>query len=119
MDLAYYSNEYASIADINLKKKRRVELTSTRSTHAAGGSPMLNLTRSPTEEELSEFYNSLSQSGTKCAILSLVPGHCNDYIPRVEKGVLPKPLTEKSALNLHCFSKLKMNVKKFLQQLPQ
>ena len=58
--------EYASIADINFKKKRRVELTSTCSTHAAGDStPMLQLavTSSPTEDELSKFYS--MQSFTK------------------------------------------------------
>ena len=48
----------------------------------------------PTDEEMANFYGSLSQSGIISAILSLVTKYCENYIPRVVKGALPKPLTD-------------------------
>ena len=43
--------------------------------------------------ELEAFFETLSRSGIKPSILSIVPKYCEEYIPRIEQGVLPKPLT--------------------------
>ena len=64
---------------------------------------------SPTDEELGAFFCSLSQSGIKSAILSLVPPYCDDFIPSMEKGILPRPLTDlydKKLFNVSSFSEL-------------
>ena len=83
--------EYAPISDIDFrssrKKRRIVESGSCKS--EPGVCKDL-----PTDEEMAKFYGNLSQSGIKSAILSLVPKYCDNYIPRVAKGALPKPLTD-------------------------
>ena len=45
-----------------------------------------------TDAELKNLYKEISKGG-KPVLLSVVPGFCNNYIPRCEKGVLPLPLT--------------------------
>ena len=103
--------EYAPISDIDFRtKKRRVECQPSKcsGTSSACCSSSICIS-SPTDEEMSTFYNSLSQSGTKCAILSLLPQYCDDYIPRMGKGVLPKPLTDlydKKCFEIASFSEL-------------
>ena len=47
----------------------------------------------PSEEELQSLYRDLAAAGMP-ALLSLVPGFSDDYMPLSEKGVLPKPLTD-------------------------
>ena len=47
----------------------------------------------PTEEELQLLYRDLAATG-KPALLSLVPGYSDEYIPLSEKGVLPKTLAD-------------------------
>ena len=47
----------------------------------------------PTEEELQTLYRDLAAAG-KPALLTLVPGYSDEYVPLSEKGVLPKPLTD-------------------------
>ena len=46
----------------------------------------------PTIEELDEFDKSLSKCGTP-AILSIIPGYCEAYIP-VQENDLPPPLSD-------------------------
>ena len=65
--------------------------------------------KSQTDEELGAFYYNLSHSGTKSSVLSLVPQYCKDYIPRIEKGVSPQPLTSlynKKLFDVASFSQL-------------
>lgn len=101
--------EYAPIADINFQSSRRkrkpVEITATAlSPHASK-----HLTSEPTVEEIATFHESLSQSGTKSAVLSLLPQYCDKYTPRAEKGTLPKPLTDlysKKYFDITTFSEL-------------
>ncbi len=50
-------------------------------------------TPKPTNAELMDLYHESSKAG-KPVFLSLVPGLCNDYIPRCEKGILSLPLTD-------------------------
>ena len=68
-----------------------------------------HLTSEPTVEEIATFHKSLSQSGTKSAVLSLLPQYCDKYTPRAEKGTLPKPLTDlysKKYFDITTFSEL-------------
>ena len=46
----------------------------------------------PTDEELEKFYTALSECG-KPAILSIIPGHSEAYIPVQLKGA-PAPLSD-------------------------
>ena len=50
-------------------------------------------TPKPSDAELMDLYHELSKAG-KPVLLSLVPGFCNDYIPRCEEGILSLPLTD-------------------------
>lgn len=47
----------------------------------------------PTQGEITNFYNAISNCGTKPAILSLIPGYSDAYIPKERRGILPAPLT--------------------------
>ena len=105
--------EYAPISDIDFKtpRKKRRMLESSANVDFSGSSTAVppSSVKSPTDEELGAFYYNLSQSGTKSSILSLVPQYCNDYIPRIEKGVLPQPLTSlynKKLFDVASFSEL-------------
>ncbi|KAH3717963.1 uncharacterized protein LOC127855462 [Dreissena polymorpha] len=46
----------------------------------------------PTTEELNDFFSALKLSGKKPAVLSIVPGFSDDYVPVVKKVHLPKLL---------------------------
>lgn len=46
----------------------------------------------PTDEELDDLYKALATCG-KSAILSIIPNHCDDYVPVYVKGTVPPPLT--------------------------
>ena len=46
----------------------------------------------PTSNELNSFFNKLSKCGTKPAILSIVPGYCNEYAPQLLTKSYPKSL---------------------------
>ena len=58
---------------------------------SARSSSAQETTPKPTDAELKNLYKEISKGG-KPVLLSVVPGFCNDYIPRCEKGVLPLPL---------------------------
>ena len=36
----------------------------------------------PSSNALNSFFNNLSKCGTKPAILSIIPGYCNEYTPQ-------------------------------------
>ncbi len=55
----------------------------------------------PTDEELGDLYKALSTCG-KSAILSIVPNHCDDYVPAYIKGTVPSPLTNLFQNMVHC-----------------
>ena len=46
----------------------------------------------PDEKELIAFFQTLSQCGTKPAILSLVPQYASSYVPKSRQSNFPKPL---------------------------
>ena len=57
------------------------------------------LSRNCTEAELEDLFwkicfGGLSKSGVKASILSFGPKYCEDFVPRIEKGDLPRPLTD-------------------------
>ncbi|XP_061663721.1 uncharacterized protein LOC133493835 [Syngnathoides biaculeatus] len=47
----------------------------------------------PTLQEVNDFYEAISKCGTKPAILSLILGYFDGYIPKQKRGLLPAPLT--------------------------
>ena len=53
-----------------------------------------SIVEEPTEAELEEFFGGLSKTGIKASILSILPKYCEDFVPRIEKGDLPRPLTD-------------------------
>ena len=81
---SFQSVTYAPIAKTDFKQKRK---SSDPSLVKEEKMP------EPTEEELQTLYRDLAAAG-KPALLSLVPGYSDEYVPLSEKGVLPKPLTD-------------------------
>lgn len=72
--------KYAPISDIDFAKpktKRRKALENVPNSRATALSPAIT-TPSPTQCELSEFYESLSKVG-KPALLSIIPKYCDEY----------------------------------------
>ena len=88
--------EYALISKIDFttpqKKRKLTESSSTSSDHAFPATT--NIVEEPTEAELEGFLGELSKTGIKASILSIVPNFCDDFVPRIEKGILPRPLTD-------------------------
>ena len=91
------SVHYATISDIDFTppatKRRRMtgEENCTVDSSVLCSSSLI--TPKPTDTELTDLHQQLSKLPGKPVLLSLVPGFCNDYIPRSEKGILPHPLT--------------------------
>ena len=48
----------------------------------------------PTADEALEFYSALANTGTKCAILSVIAPHVHAYVPRAIIADLPQPLPD-------------------------
>ena len=92
--------EYAPICDIDFttpQKKRKMLENHTScpliATSSSSPSTMSsNQIDRPTEEEVETLLKNLSKCETKPALLSLVPGYCDLYIPKSECDSLPKPL---------------------------
>lgn len=58
----------------------------------------------PTDQEMNTVFSNLAATGRKPAILSLIEGFSDSYVPKVMSEKLPKPLTElaeKDALHLN------------------
>ena len=74
--------------DMQFTKKQRTNLYSTTVPSTSSKLPP------PTQEERQHLYEALQKTETKekCAILSMVPGHAQRYIPRTSTLNLPKPL---------------------------
>ena len=58
----------------------------------------------PTSNELNSFFNKLSKCGTKPAILSIVPGYCNEYAPQLLTKSYPKSLSDLYDSKLACLN---------------
>ena len=78
-------------------KKRTIEtaLQSPASTSLPTNTPVTvpSMSSQPTDNELISFYDSLSQCGTRPAILSLISKHADGYVPKSDQCDLPKPLS--------------------------
>ena len=133
---SFQSVSYAKIADIDFSrpKNRKRHLpdaasTSNSSTTTSNQSQTSSkktkrpIATEPTATELEDLYTNLSKiKNCKPGILSVVPRHCDRYIPLCKQGVLPPPLTDlfaKENLNLlypdllqecdQCFCKLSIS----------
>ena len=94
--------EYAPICDIDFttpqKKRKMLEnhtscpLIATSSSSPSTMYMSSNQIDRPTEEEMETLFKNLSECETKPALVSLVPGYCDLYIPKSECDCLPKPL---------------------------
>ena len=81
---------FAPVAEIDLKRQKIIEdLPQSAGDNTAKISSSSNCV--PTDEELNEFYENLSNCG-KPAILSIISGYSEAYIPLQVKGA--PPLTE-------------------------
>ena len=86
--------DFAPIHDIDFTmasvKKRKVANSvgcAVRSINTSSSTYNSAVVSEPTDEELARLYHDLSKSGTKSAVLSLHPQYCDDFMPRIEKGI--------------------------------
>ena len=90
------SVEYAPISDIDFTTpvSKRKRMSRGGSSNTSGSRVKHNPpTPKPNDSELAILYQELSKTG-KPVLLSIIPGFCDEYIPRCEKGVLPLPLID-------------------------
>lgn len=81
------------------KKKAKLDeiLESEASTSSSGTTKKLDKkspAKRPSEEELKKFHNALSQCKKKSIILSVLPGHCEDFKPKALNKEFPGVLSE-------------------------
>ena len=81
---SFQSVEYSPVAQIDFSLKTSTPQASQQTKRELPVS-------TPTEVEMEVFYKALSTS--KPAILSLVSGFSDSYMPLSEQGILPRPLT--------------------------
>ena len=100
---AVKSVPYAPIKDIGfIGKKRKVILrvsdhdrASTSANKEGSPSPLKKNACPPTEQEQSQFFDSLSScTGAKPAVLALVSPHCDNYVPASLAPELPVVLSD-------------------------
>ncbi len=87
---------FARICDINFSapQKKYIKLLDNKQVPSNASSsevtsPVSASDVKPSESELINFYKALSETGTKPAILSIVPAFCEAYVPLQVKGDLP------------------------------
>ena len=90
---------YLPVKDIDFTsakaKKRKLEESSAdaqASSHHPGPSPSVRMTISPTSLELQNFFQELSKCGSRPVILSLIPEHAHNFIPKARLPSFPQPL---------------------------
>ena len=100
---AVKSVPYAPIKDIGfIGKKRKVtsrvsdhDRASTSANKEGSPSPLRKKACPPTEQEQSQFFDSLSScTGAKPAVLALVSPHCDNYVPASLAPELPVVLSD-------------------------
>ena len=77
---------YEPIASIDFSLSK---LTSTGTSNVVKSTSVAE----PSDLDKNEFFTALSKTKGRPAILSLVPDYCESYIPLVERGIIPQPLT--------------------------
>ena len=73
-------------------KKRKLEESSAdaqASSHHPGPSPSVRMTISPTSLELQNFFQELSKCGSRPVILSLIPEHAHNFVPKARLPSFP------------------------------
>ena len=78
--------------DFTSAKTKMKELKGSELSATSTSSLQLSKITAPSDQELDRFYDKLSQTSTKPAILSLVPAHAHKYIPTSKLPNYPKPL---------------------------
>ena len=88
--------EYLPIKDIDFTsvkgKKRKLNESIDGSVPKKSSVSNPRSTVSPSNEEYDLFYEQLSKTGTKPAILSLIPKHSDPYVPKRMLSTFPQPL---------------------------
>ena len=100
MDYPYISEENSIFADIDFTStkatKRRIDNATDSSVAATSSCPSQSnrsvTVNPPDSRELESLLESLSQCGSKPAILSLLPRYSSTYVPRSRLSNFPKPL---------------------------
>ena len=94
LPLSFRAVPFARLTDIDFSTplQKRKKLTSLNKGESSRSSQPTKQVQEPTEEEVQEFYSELAKTG-KPVVLSLVPKHCENFVPLSAKGVLPQPLT--------------------------
>ena len=82
---------YAPVSQIKFTNLSQKE-TSTKHVPTGSSQPQPVRDIAPSREEMQDFFQQLNAAG-KPAILSLVPEYASRYMPLVDTGELPKPLT--------------------------
>ena len=88
----------SSVASKKVKSapSAEIDFSSPKRKHASNDSKITNVNKKNvpplSAEETYELYNELALSNSKCGILSIVPGHCQKYIPKAVDLNLPPPL---------------------------
>ena len=77
-----------------LKKKLDVVLDNCTVTPSRTGKKTSLQIPEPTENELSSLFHSLHESGSKPALLALIPSYSEQYVPKPIQGNFPIVLTE-------------------------
>ena len=108
----YHSVEYKEVCDIDfsaaktLKKNLDAKIVNYTDTENAPVTQKSCFEKyaTPTSNELNSFFNKLSKCGTKPAILSIVPGYCNEYAPQLLTKSYPKSLSDLYDSKLACLN---------------
>ena len=108
----YHSVEYKEVCDIDfsaaktLKKYLDAKVVNYSDTENAPVTQKSCFEKyaTPTNNELNNFFSKLSTCGTKPAILSIVPGYCNEYAPQLFTKSYPKSLSDLYDSKLACLN---------------
>ena len=98
----YHSVEYKEVCDIDflsartLKKNLDAKVVNYADTENAQVTQKSCFEKysTPASNELNSFFNKLSKCETKPAILSIVPGYCNECAPQLLTKSYPKSLSD-------------------------
>ena len=90
--------EYKPVADIDFTSAiticQNMKKQASKSGAHENNPPSRKTTRKPTDDEISTFYEKLSECGTKPAILSIFPGYTKSFEPSLLENSYPQWLKD-------------------------
>ena len=108
----YHAVEYKEVCDIDfstakaLKKNLDTKVVNCTNIENAPATKKSCFEKyaTPTSNELNSFFNNFKKCGKKAAILSIVPGYCNEYTPQLLTKSYPKSLLDLYDSKLACLN---------------